>query len=150
MRICTPQTFAGATDRILRNLGDGRFQEVSSRWKLERPGGSGLGIVAVRLGDSTPAGRLDLFIANDTRANFLYRPGFSGDGRPPAAWSETALEAGVALNESGRAEACMGIAVGDVDGDGRFDLFVTNFLDETNTLYLQNDRGGFTDGTRAA
>ena len=148
--ICTPQTFSGATDRILRNLGDGRFQEVSSRWKLERPGGSGLGIVAVRLGDSTPAGRLDLFIANDTRANFLYRPGMSAEGVPTGSWRETGLEQGVALNDSGRAEACMGIAVGDIDGDGRIDLFVTNFLDETNTLYRQNDRGGFTDGTRAA
>ena len=148
--ICTPQTFEGATDRILRNLGDGRFQEVSSRWKLERPGGSGLGIVAARLGDSTPAGRLDLFIANDTRPNFLHRPPSAAEGIKAEAWVETGLVRGVALNDGGRAEACMGIAVGDVDGDGRLDLFVTNFLDETNTLYLQNDRGGFVDGTRAA
>ena len=102
--ICTPQTFAGATDRILRNLGDGRFQEVSSRWKLERPGGSGLGIVAARLGEKTPAGRLDLFIANDTRANFLYRPPSSAEGVSAEAWVETGLVRGVALNDGGRAE----------------------------------------------
>jgi tetratricopeptide (TPR) repeat protein len=148
--ICTPQTFEGATDRILRNLGDGRFQEVSSRWKLERPGGSGLGIVAARLGDSTPLGRLDLFIANDTRANFLYRPPSSSKGISAEAWEEIGLVRGLALNDAGRAEACMGIAAGDVDGDGRIDLFVTNFLDETNTLYRQNERGGFVDFTRAA
>ncbi|MBO09600.1 MAG: hypothetical protein CMJ68_02435 [Planctomycetaceae bacterium] len=148
--ICTPQTFSGSLDRTLRNLGDGQFEDVSSRWKLQRPGGSGLGVVAARLGTSTPPGRLDLFIANDTRANFLYRPGSSGDKSSSSAWRDTALQQGLALNDAGRAEACMGIAVGDVDGDGRLDLFVTNFIDETNTLYRQNERGGFSDRTRAA
>ncbi len=148
--ICTPQTFSGSADRALRNLGDGRFQDVSSGWDLQRPGGSGLGVVAARLAESTPPRRLDLFIANDTRANFLYRPRASVEDDSSSAWREIALEQGLALNDAGRAEACMGIAVGDVDGDGRLDLFVTNFIDETNTLYRQNERGGFADRTRVA
>ncbi len=148
--ICTPQTFSTATDRVFRNTGDGRFEEVSTRWGLDRPGGSGLGIVAARLSSETPLGRLDLFIANDTRANFLFRAAASENGMPSARWDEIALGRGVALNDSGRAEACMGIAVGDVDADGRLDLFVTNFLDETNTLYRQDARGGFSDRTRVA
>ena len=148
--ICTPQTFSTATDRVFRNTGDGRFEDVSARWGLDRPGGSGLGIVAARLFPETPAGSLDLFVANDTRANFLFRASASEDGTPLARWDEIALGRGVALNDSGRAEACMGIAVGDVDADGHLDLFVTNFLDETNTLYRQDAQGGFADRTRSA
>jgi len=147
--ICTPQTFATSPDQVLRSLGDGRWEDTSVEWGFDRDGGSGLGVLAGRLSSTTPPGRLDVFVANDTRANFLYRrvstPNVTG-----MSWQEQGLGLGVALNDSGRAEASMGIAAGDVDGDGRPDLLVTNFLDETNTLYRQGDRGLFMDATRSA
>src|SRR5207245_4081494 len=71
----------------------------------------------------------DLLVANDSTPNYLYRN--RGDGT----FEDVSLASGFALNENGREQASMGIAVGDYDNDGRVDLYVTNFSDDYNTLY---------------
>lgn len=135
---CNPAAYAGEPDRLFRNRGDGTFEP--------RPLGSGtrplasksLGVVARDLnGDSRP----DLYVTNDGVANQLWIQ------RPDGSFADQALLAGVALNGQGRAEASMGVAAGDVDGDGDLDLLMTHLVGETNTLYLNDGRGGFRDAT---
>ncbi|MBW3543639.1 MAG: CRTAC1 family protein, partial [Planctomycetes bacterium] len=165
--ICMPQHFPAAQDQLYLNLGDGRFEDITERAGIAVPDGKGLGIVAA---DFLGRGRLDLFIANDAVPNFFFENQTSGprpstlDSRPSSGpqlstlnprpstplFSEQALLKGVALNRGGQAEACMGVAAGDADGDGRIDLFVTNFHLESNTLYLQREGGWFDDATRDA
>ncbi len=150
VRMCQPFQFPEALDRVYLGRGDGTFRDgtaksdfgVAGGFGVE--GGKGLGVVAA---DLDADGRLELFVANDTRANFLFRVAEPGRG---VCLVETGLLAGVGLSGDGRAEGSMGIAVGDADGDGRPDLFVTNFLDETNTLYAGIGRGRFSDRTRRA
>ncbi|MCP3902318.1 MAG: CRTAC1 family protein, partial [Planctomycetes bacterium] len=96
------------------------------------------------LGDYDGDGWLDLFVANDSRANFLWR---NMEGR---GFAESALAAGVAFDRSGKSQACMGVAFEDLDGDGALDLFVTNFADELNTLYRGDGAGFFHDDTIAS
>ena len=106
--------------------------------------GRGLGIIAW---DFSADGRLDLFVANDTSANFLFiHQGMSPDGTPR--FAEEALVRGVAVDDDGNAQASMGVAAGDVNGDGLVDMFITNFFSEANTLYLSQEGGFFTDMTR--
>jgi len=143
-RMCMPFHFPAAQDQFYANQGDGTFLEASAAAGFEAEDGKGLGIVAA---DFDGSQRLSLFIANDTTPNFL----FKRESGPPgeAKFREVGVSTGVAFNASGRAEGCMGVAAGDVDEDGRLDLFVGNFLNETNTLYLQQDQGGFVDATAA-
>ena len=122
---CSPQVFPGAHDYLYRNLGDGRFEEVSLAAGLRAVAAPGLGVVCA---DFDGDGRLDFYVANDGEANQLWLQ--QGD-----AFSDDAFLAGVALNDAGRPEAGMGIALGDVDADLDLDLFVTHVADETNTLY---------------
>ena len=89
-------------------------------------------------------GRLSLFIANDTTANFLYAAA-SPDAR---SLSETAVTEGLAFNADGKSEACLGTAVGDCTQDGQMDLLATNFLHESNTLYSPINDVLFEDRTR--
>jgi hypothetical protein len=84
-------------------------------------------------------GRIDLYVANDTGANYLYRN--NGDGT----FSEIGLMSGAALSEDGKAQASMGVAIGDYDHRGRWNLFVTNFSDEYNAFYRQEKGFAFTD-----
>lgn len=142
---CVPSRFAGEFDRLYLNLGDGRFRDVSKSAGIPRPAGKGLGIVAADLFGS---GRIDLFVANDTTPNFLFRREDRRGGLP-LRFRETALAAGVAFDGDGLAQACMGIAFGDANGDGRGDLLVTNYARQSNVLYLQTN-AGFSDATRAA
>jgi len=102
--------------------------------------GRGLGVVAADFDDD---GRLDLFVANDLTANFLFRN--SGGFR----FQEVAAESGVAANAEGGYLAGMGIACGDFDGDGRIDLAVTNFYAESTTYYQNLGGGQFIDHTAA-
>lgn len=145
-RMCMPYDFAAAQDQLYLNRGDGRFVNVTATSGVRVPGGKGLGVVAA---DWQGNGRLDLFVANDTVANFYFENEGTGDTGAPR-FRERALSAGVALNQNGRAEGCMGIALGDCDGNGTLDLFVTNFLRESNTLYLGQSGRRFHDGTRRA
>jgi hypothetical protein len=104
------------------------------------PGGRGLGLVA---GDFDGRGRLSLFVANDTDANFFFQSAPDGRG-----FRETALRCGLAYGDQGRAQSGMGVAAGDFDEDGRLDLLVTNFAREYNALYLQALPGLFSDEIR--
>jgi tetratricopeptide (TPR) repeat protein len=145
-RQCSPATFRAAQDELLLNLGDGRFEKVSRSAGTRMPvAGHGLGVVAA---DFRGTGRLDLFVANDTDPNFLFDNQTAPGGT--LRFVERGAAAGVAFDTDGRALASMGVAAGDIDNDGRIDLFVTNFFDEPNSLYRQVSPGLFADNTRAA
>jgi hypothetical protein len=138
---CHPDEYDGTPDALYRNRGDGTFEDVSrERGILFDPRESkGLGVVAA---DYDRDGDTDLYVANDSTRNFLYR---NDGGR----LSEVGLEAGVGYNEEGNPEAGMGTDFGDVDGDGWPDLVVTNFDLERNTLYRNLGGGFFLDATAA-
>ncbi len=135
---CGPAAFKPLPNRLWRNRGDGRFEDASAAAGIAGTAGPSLGVVAL---DADGDGRMDLYVANDGAANELWRN--RGDGR----FEEVALLAGLALNADGRAEAGMGIALGDADGDGDEDLFLTHLDGETNTLYLNLGGGLFEDRT---
>jgi tetratricopeptide (TPR) repeat protein len=152
-RACGPGDFSAAQDRLFLNTGDGRFRDATDSSGVTQAEGKGLGAIVA---DFDGTGRLDLFIANDTRPNFLFRnqPAQADGGLTLV---ENALRSGVAYSDSGLPQDCMGIAVGDVDGDGTLDLFVTNYIGQSNTLYSlrrpRNQRTGaglFLDKTRSA
>jgi len=141
-RPCGPGNFAAAQDRLYLNTGDGRFVDVTATSGVEVAEGKGLGVIAADLDGS---GRVSLFVANDTRPNFL----FVNTSQPGAvSFAERGLVSGLAFNANGESESCMGIALGDVDGDGRLDLFVTNYTNQSNTLYSPIGHNQFTDRTR--
>ena len=123
---CSPQVFPGTHDYLYRNLGGGRFEDVSLAAGLRTVHAPGLGVVCH---DFDGDGRLDFYVANDGEANQLWLNQGAGG------FVDDAFLAGVALNDSGRPEAGMGIALGDVDADLDLDLFITHVADETNTLY---------------
>ena len=145
-RLCTPNDFEPAQDQMYLNLGDGRFEEWTEEGGILTPYGKGLGIVAVDLAES---GRLDLFIANDTDRNGLFVNTTPAAGEMPL-FRDDAIDSGLAFDQNGLPQACMGVAVGDADGDGLIDLFVTNYYQEANTLYLQQQGNLFRDATREA
>lgn len=123
---CSPQVFAGTHDYLYRNRGDGSFEEVSLAAGLRAVHAPGLGVVCA---DFDGDRRLDFYVANDGEANQLWLNRGGGEFR------DDAFLAGVALNDAGRPEAGMGIALGDVDADLDLDLFITHVAEETNTLY---------------
>ncbi|MEP7270726.1 MAG: CRTAC1 family protein, partial [Acidobacteriota bacterium] len=130
---CGPLGLKGAADHLFHNNGDGTFTEVSERAGVsDRAGYYGLGVAWFDFDDD---GRLDLLVANDSTPNYLYRN--KGEGT----FEDVSYLSGVSLNENGRAQACMGVSVGDYDGDGRADIHMTNFSDDSNVLY-HNDGGG--------
>lgn len=145
-RICSPTLFDAQPDRLLLNRGDGRFTDITAIAGIDGSEGTGLGIA---IADFHRTGRLSLFIANDARNNHFYVNKTHDPAELPG-FSEQALQSGLAFDRDGRAQACMGVAVGDADGDGRIDLFVTNYVEESNTLYVQQDGGHFIDGSRLA
>ncbi len=134
---CSPFEFDGSPDAMWISDGAGGFNKV-----IELPVGRGLGAVAF---DATGNGHTSLFITNDTDPNFLLAAE-TKEGTTTV--TETGITSGVAFNEAGKAEGSMGIALGDVNNDGLMDLFVTNFLNETNTLYQNLGEGAFQDVTK--
>ncbi|MFG0333717.1 MAG: CRTAC1 family protein, partial [Maioricimonas sp. JB049] len=129
-------------DRVLIGRGDGTFAPASI--EAETGNAKGLGVVTLFREEQK---RPSLFIANDQTANFFLQP--PGKAGAAFALSDTAFLTGLAFDVNGTALACMGIAAADVDGNGTTDLFVTNFRDESNTLYLQDPSGLFLDATTA-
>jgi enediyne biosynthesis protein E4 len=140
--MCGPLGLKGAPDHLFRNNGDGTFSEVSKQAGVDDSAGYyGLGVAWFDYDDD---GRPDLIVANDSTPNYLYHN--KGDGT----FENVSYLSGAALNENGRAQAHMGVAIGDYDGDGRDDIHITNFADDSNVLY-HNDGGGiFTDVTFAS
>ncbi|HEY0080755.1 MAG TPA: CRTAC1 family protein [Pyrinomonadaceae bacterium] len=139
---CGPRGLPGEGDTLYRNNGDGTFTDVTKKAGVSDPDGYyGMGVVA---SDFDSDGLTDIFVANDSTPNFLYRN--NGDGT----FKEIGFVSGTAVNENGSEQGCMGVAVGDYDHDGRFDLFVTNFDDDYNTLYHNDGRASFTDVSYAA
>jgi hypothetical protein len=134
---CNPRELEPRPDHVFRN-DQGRFTDVTTAAGILENRGRGLGVVAADLDDD---GRIDLFVANDQSANYLYsnRGGFRFD--------ETAEVAGVAANAEGGYQAGMGVACGDLDGDGRPDLAVTNFYGESTTFFRNLGQGAFADQT---
>jgi hypothetical protein len=134
---CGPETYEGVPDILYRNNGDGTFTDVTKSAGLY-DSGKGFGAV---WGDYDNDGDLDLFVANDTTPNFLYRNNSDGT------FTEMAMMAGVALSESGMAFNGMGANFGDYDNDGYLDIIVTNFQDQTTNLYRNTHDGFFFDVT---
>ena len=134
---CTPEALLGAADVFYRNNGDGTFTDVSKEVGVGTARGKGLGVVC---GDVDNDGDVDIFVANDTTPNFLYR-----NERNGVEMMEDALFAGVALSEEGRAYSGMGANLGDFDNDGYLDIVITNFQDQTNSLYHNEESGFFTE-----
>lgn len=133
---CGPRGLEGESDLLFHNEGGGRFTEVSAKAGVSDPRGYfGLGIAWL---DTNADGWPDLYVGNDSNANFLYL------NQKDGTFKDVAFPAGVAVSEDGAEQGSMGIAVGDYDHSGRFSLFVTNFAEEYNALY-RNDGDHFSD-----
>ncbi len=136
-----PQVYQGISDLLYRNNGDGTFTDVTRDAGVFNDGGKGLGVTC---GDYDNDGRIDIYVANDTTPNFLYRN--VGDGR----FVDIGPFSGAAYNEHGVAEGGMGVDFGDYNNDAFLDIFVTNFAYETNTLYHNTMIGALVDYTNIA
>jgi hypothetical protein len=142
---CGPKSFSGAVARLYRNMGrleagtkKVRFEDVTIPSGLGQVKGPGLGVFCADFnGDRWP----DILIANDGAPNHLWINQKNGK------FKEEAVERGIAFNRMGRSEGNMGIAVGDVNGKGLFDVFVTHLSEELHTCWKQNSVGYFTDET---
>jgi len=141
-RSCPPREFPGEQDRVLFNNGDGTFTDVTATAGVVRPKGNGLGIIVADFGNT---GRLNVFLANDSVPNFYYKNDSTKDA---IVLTESATLSGLDVNQTGNSQACMGVGLADVDGNNLPDLFITNFLNESNALYLQESEGLFTDESR--
>ena len=141
---CTPDLLQAEFHRLHLNQGDGSFRDVTQQSGMRQPNGRGLGLVAWDFGGD---GRLGLFVGNDTSPNFLFINGGTGSDGVPM-FREEGVVRGVAYDVDGNAQACMGVAAGDINGDGRLDMYITNFFGESDTLYSQLNDGSFHDATR--
>ncbi|WP_422927928.1 FG-GAP-like repeat-containing protein [Singulisphaera sp. PoT] len=137
---CDPSQVDPAPDHVFRN-DEGRFVDVTAEAGFVDPGGRGLGVVVADLDDDD---KVDLFVANDGSANYLFHNlgGFK--------FEETGHLWGVAGNAGGGYQAGMGVACVDLDGDGRPELLVTNFYGEGTTLYQNLGQGAFHDASAAS
>lgn len=135
---CGPDAFTAAVDRLYRNRGNGRFEDVTARIKGTDLRGAGLGVIAA---DFDLDGWLDIYVANDGDANFLLL------NQAGESFRDEALLSGTAVNGVGAAEASMGVTAADFDGDGDEDLFMTHLMGETNTLYVNDGNLVFEDRT---
>lgn len=144
--VCRPTVYDPTTDTVAINLGDGRFLEQQKECGLDLPRGMGLGLAVADFNDDQ---RMDVFVANDMTANYLL---INEQTRleDPLHFRDEAILRNVALDENGLAQACMGVACADINRDGVPDLFITNFAQESNTLYLSQPGGFFQDKTQAA
>jgi enediyne biosynthesis protein E4 len=137
---CSPKVYNGVASSLFHNNRDGTFTDVGAKAGVALAEGKGLGVVAADLdGD----GWVDIYVANDQVRNFLFHNNHDGT------FSEVGMNAGVALDANGRAQAGMGTDVGDYDNDGRFDIVVSNLDNEYLALYRKLDGEGFEDVSSA-
>ena len=154
---CSPLSYRPEADRLLRNRGgeeDGavRFEDVSRLIDSEGQLGGALGVVAA---DFNADGWLDVYVANDGLPNHLWINQGQGQGQGQrqgqaqgqVTFQNQAVLAGAAVNERGEAEASMGLDAADFDGDGDEDLLVTHLSRETNTVYINDGKGLFEEGS---
>ncbi len=136
---CGPGGLRPAPDRVYRNLGEGRFEDVTERWGFSAVTPSfGLGTLVIDVGtDGWP----DVLVANDTMANFCF---VNERGRR---FRDGGLFLGLAYNDYGVEQGSMGLAAGTPRRFDREDIFVTNFEDDTNTLYLAESGTNYVEGT---
>jgi hypothetical protein len=133
---CTPEAYRGATSWLFRNKGNGTFEDVTAKARLFDTTSKSLGVTLIDYDvDPWP----DVFVANDTQPNKLYRN--NGDGT----FTELGLKAGLAFSEDGRARAGMGADAADVDNSGATTVVVTNFSGEMLGLYRPIGDGQFAD-----
>ena len=133
---CTPAVYTAQPDRLYRNERNGRFADVTATALLGGTFGPALGVSTA---DFNNDGWIDIYVANDTKANLLWTNQRNGTFR------NTALLAGVALTSEGKAEASMGVDAGDFDNDGDEDLFVTELPAEGSNLFVNDGSGQFED-----
>ena len=133
---CTPEAYRGDTCWLFRNRGSGTFEDVTATCGIFDSSSKSLGVAML---DYDRDGWPDIFVANDTQPNKLYRNLRNGRFR------DVALEAGVALSEDGKARAGMGVDAADFDNTGRAGLAITNFDNEMIGLYRPQSSGGYTD-----
>ncbi len=133
---CTPESYAGQPSVLYRNRGDGTFEDVSAKAGVDDPTAKALGIAIF---DYDSDGWPDVFQANDTQPNKLYRN--EGDGT----FSEHGVSAGIAYAEDGKARGAMGVDAADYDRSGRFHLLVGNFANEMLNLFHNEGNGLFVD-----
>lgn len=138
LRICHPRDVPAAPDECYINQGDGTFLPRAKEMGLFGPGNKALGVAVA---DFDNNGLPDIYVANDTEANFLFIN--QGDGT----FRESALLLGCALDRNGARQASMGLAVADYDGNGYLDIYSTHYQLESNTLYRNLGPHGFQDVT---
>src|SRR6185369_16026128 len=126
----------GQSPTLYHNRGNGTFEEVTKKAGLYDLSSKALGVVTL---DYDGDGSTDLFVANDTQPNKLYRNGGNGT------FADAAIEAGVAFSQDGKARAGMGCDAADFDGSGRPGLVLGNFTNEMMSLYKNEGGGLFTD-----
>ncbi|HEY0080257.1 MAG TPA: CRTAC1 family protein [Pyrinomonadaceae bacterium] len=137
--MCGPRGLKGEGDTLYRQKADGTFEDVSVKAGANDPQKYyGFSSAFVHVNDDD---LLDLVVVNDSTPKQLYI------NRGDSTFEEVGYPSGLALNENGREQAGMGLAVGDYDNDGRVDCYVTNFSDDSNTLYHNDGDGNFTDVT---
>jgi hypothetical protein len=133
---CTPETYKGNASKLYRNLGNGKFQDVTKSAGLGDPTSKALGIATF---DVNNDGWVDIVLANDTQPNKLYRNNKNGT------FTEEAVSAGIAFGEDGVARGAMGVDFSDYDRSGRAHLLVGNFSNQMLALYHNEGGGLFTD-----
>ncbi len=140
--MCGPQGLPGAKNILYHNLGGGTFENVTAKSHIDQAAGHYAFSVSTL--DYDDDGWPDIYIACDSTPSILYHNNRDGT------FTDVAIVAGAAFNEDGRAQAGMGSTVADFNGDGKLDIFRTNFSDDTSTLYRNNGNGTFDDVTFAA
>jgi enediyne biosynthesis protein E4 len=139
---CGPRGLPGERDFFYRNKGDGTFEEVAEKIGVaDKDKYFGLG---VSFADYDNDGWLDLYVANDSSPNYLYKNNRDGT------FSDVSFETGTSYSGAGDEQGSMGVSFADYDNDGNADIFVTNFESEQNTLYRNLGNKGFLDVSAVA
>lgn len=137
--ICAPDFFHGQQDLLYSNDGDGTFTDVSGVAGIQQ--GTPSHGFAVVFSDYDDDGDQDIYVANDVGPNFYYEN--IGDG----SFADISWESGGSVNEHGEPEGSMGLTIGDYNNDARLDIFITNFVEQSNTLYENEGNNRFVDQT---